>query len=54
MGNRISALDKNGDGVINDSHELFGPSTGDGFGEPAAYTLIKISGLTKMMLCLMS
>ncbi len=31
------ALDKNGDGVINDGSELFGPSTGKGFLELAAY-----------------
>jgi hypothetical protein len=30
-------LDKNGDGVVNDGGELFGPSTGDGFGELSAY-----------------
>lgn len=40
-GTGFLALDKNGDGVINDGHELFGPSTGDGFGELAAYDLDK-------------
>lgn len=31
------ALDKNGDGIINDGSELFGPQSGDGFGELAKY-----------------
>ncbi len=31
------ALDKNGDGMINDGSELFGTKTGDGFTELAAY-----------------
>ncbi|HRD64611.1 MAG TPA: VCBS repeat-containing protein [Candidatus Competibacter sp.] len=31
------ALDRNGDGVINDGRELFGPTTGQGFAELAAY-----------------
>jgi len=31
------ALDLNGDGVINDGTELFGPKSGDGFSELAAY-----------------
>lgn len=31
------ALDRNNDGVINDGGELFGPSTGQGFAELAAY-----------------
>jgi len=31
------ALDKNGDGEINDGTELFGAQTGDGFGELAEY-----------------
>ncbi len=31
------ALDKNGDGIINDGSELFGPSTGNGFAELAQH-----------------
>jgi hypothetical protein len=33
------ALDRNGDGIINNGSELFGPSTGSGFAELAAYDL---------------
>jgi len=36
-GSGFLALDKNGDGVINDGSELFGPQTGNGFAELAAY-----------------
>jgi hypothetical protein len=36
-GSGFLAIDKNNDGVINDGNELFGPSTGDGFVELAAY-----------------
>ncbi len=36
-GSGFLALDKNGDGTINDGSELFGPVTGNGFGELAAY-----------------
>jgi hypothetical protein len=35
------ALDKNGDGEINDGTELFGPKTGSGFSELAQYDLDK-------------
>ncbi len=38
-GSGFLALDRNGDGVINDGSELFGPSTGDGFAELATYDL---------------
>lgn len=36
-GSGFLALDKNGDGVINNGSELFGLATGDGFAELAAY-----------------
>jgi hypothetical protein len=36
-GSGFLALDRNGDGVINDGSELFGPQTGNGFLELAAY-----------------
>lgn len=36
-GNGYLALDRNGDGIINNGSELFGPSTGRGFAELAAY-----------------
>lgn len=38
-GSGVLALDKNNDGVINNGSELFGPTTGDGFSELAAYDL---------------
>lgn len=36
-GSGFLALDHNGDGIINDGSELFGPKTGDGFAELAQY-----------------
>ncbi len=36
-GSGYLALDKNNDGIINDGSELFGPNTGNGFKELAAY-----------------
>ena len=36
-GSGFLALDKNGDGKINNGSELFGPRTGNGFGELAKY-----------------
>ena len=36
-GSGLLALDRNGDGVINNGTELFGPNTKDGFGELAEY-----------------
>ena len=36
-GSGLLALDKNGDGVINNGTELFGPNTQDGFSELAEY-----------------
>ena len=37
QGSGFLGLDTNGDGQINDGSELFGPQSGDGFGELAAY-----------------
>ena len=36
-GSGYLALDKNGDGTINDGNELFGPQTGNGFNDLAKY-----------------
>jgi hypothetical protein len=36
-GSGFLALDKNGDGTVNDGRELFGPDTGNGFAELAGY-----------------
>ncbi len=36
-GSGFLALDKNGDGKVNDGSELFGPHTGQGFAELASY-----------------
>jgi len=36
-GSGFLALDKNGDGTVNDGSELFGPASGNGFSELAAY-----------------
>lgn len=36
-GNGYLALDRNGDGIINNGSELFGPTTGRGFAELAVY-----------------
>ncbi|WP_054774848.1 hypothetical protein [Methylogaea oryzae] len=36
-GSGLLALDKNGDGVVNNGSELFGPASGNGFAELAAY-----------------
>lgn len=38
-GNGFLALDKNGDGIINDGAELFGTKSGDGFADLAQYDL---------------
>ncbi len=38
-GNGFLALDKNGDGTINDGSELFGTKSGDGFSDLAEYDL---------------
>jgi len=38
-GSGFLAIDKNEDGKINDGSELFGPDTGDGFGELAEYDI---------------
>ncbi len=36
-GSGFLVFDKNEDGIVNDGSEMFGPSTGDGFAELAAY-----------------
>ena len=45
-GSGYLALDKNGDGIINDGSELFGTKSGNGFADLAAY---ETDGLTKTM-----
>lgn len=40
-GSGFLSLDKNRDGIINNGNELFGPTTGDGFGELSDYDLDK-------------
>lgn len=37
VGSGYLALDKNGDGIINDGSELFGTKSGNGFADLAAY-----------------
>lgn len=37
QGSGFLTLDKNGDGVVNDGSELFGPASGNGFADLAAY-----------------
>lgn len=39
QGSGFLALDRNGDGIINNGNELFGPATGNGFAELAAHDL---------------
>ncbi len=48
-GSGFLALDKNGDGKINDGSELFGTKSGDGFRDLAALMKMETAGLMKMI-----
>lgn len=53
-GSGYLALDKNGDGVINDGSELFGTKSGDGFADLAEYDADETAGSMKMIRSLIS
>ncbi|MFQ8776527.1 MAG: hypothetical protein ACLR78_02345 [Roseburia sp.] len=49
-GSGYLALDRNGDGIINDGSELFGTQSGNGFADLAAYDKkMKTAGSMKQM-----